>query len=118
MLWYMKICPGEQKKKQSDRVAHRSGIPTQMRRARKRAVIRLPHPNFVLALDSYNNRELLHKHKHKASLLLTHSFWPGAIPGTAYACPDYNQPAKTIWHTVYTESTFSRLGEIALLSNS
>lgn len=48
----------------------------------------------------------------KAATPETHTFRPGHTPGTTWAYPNYSQPARTSQHTVYTEITFSRQGEI------
>ena len=41
----------------------------------------------------------------------TQSFWSGNTLGPVCAHPDYSQPAKMVWHTVYTEATLSRVGD-------
>lgn len=48
----------------------------------------------------------------------TYSVWSSSTPGTPRALPNYNWTAKTIQHTVYTEATFSRLGEIGISCKS
>lgn len=47
---------------------------------------------------------------HQAALPGPSSFWPpGSTLSTTRAQPNFNLPAKTIQHTVYTKATFSRL---------
>lgn len=69
-----------------------SGNPTQIRRTRKQALTRLPPE--------------------------THLFRLGDPPGIAGTSPDYNRPAKAVQYVDYSETTLSKLGEIAILSNS
>lgn len=62
--------------------------------------------------------ELPHTWVHQAAPSRSHIFWPHGTPGTAHTHPDENWSAKVIQHAVYTKPMFSRLGEIAILSNS
>lgn len=55
----------------------------------------------VLTLFWPHNRELPHMLIHQSSLPGVHSC-PRGTPGIAHPYPDYNCPAKNIWHTVYT----------------
>lgn len=41
-----------------------------------------------------------------ATLPWAHSSWVAGTPGTAHRHPDSNRPAKTTWHTIYTEVTY------------
>lgn len=48
----------------------------------------------------------------------TQSFWSGNTLGPVCAHPDYGQPVKMVWHTVYTEATLSRVGDTESSGNT
>lgn len=60
----------------------------------------------VHTLDSSTKIKDKEAHIHQAAPLKSHSFWPDSIPGTAYACPDYSQPDKTIQYSLHKDRFF------------
>ena len=94
-------------------VSRHLAAPTQVKRQKKHTHIKLTHPNIIIATDGQDNRELLHMCVHQVLSQRINYFWTDMT----YANPEYNQPAKTIQNTVFTEATFSRLGEINISPN-